>query len=407
MDTQSIQCNLGDLSIGHPSLEPFIFTETAFPLLDYNSTALGEAIDFSSPFVFDDVCPEIAPTPSEPASVSVKAKYNSPRAKKAASKKAKENPLEKIQKHPELLAKSREMGRWSDFFSGKASEERLSKVYQHAHRSKQVREQEVLDAQKPGNLTPNPKRPCNRFILFRKTYQTLAAAHCKLERHHEISILCGAAWHMESKEVRDMFSYLEKVDKMGHDDTFPTYKFKPLSKSKTTKDKKSNDAQARAVKKASKRLQNATSSSAGLCRASPIPQIPLPASSRVTGQNLGLNYPNNSQNIDLVYCSNPMQPLHGNYQRSPSLNNIYLKSGNLAQGTLGPMMGASTVPTLPFGGVLGFSNALPGCAPMVMNGGYMGASLPLIAQQHDGTVLANPYDDFSFMDDTNWNGIFV
>ncbi|KAJ1333897.1 HMG (high mobility group) box [Microdochium nivale] len=396
---------MGDLSIGHPSLEPFMFTEPAFSLLDYNSSALGETIDFSSPFVFDDVCPEIASTPSEPTSVPEKNKSKSPRAKRAASK-VKETPLEKIQKHPELLKKSLEMGRWSDFFSGKASEERFAKVRQHAHRSSYVRRQELLNAQKPGNPMPSPKRPCNRFILFRKTYQTLAAAHCKLERHQEISILCGAAWHMESKEVREKFESLEEADKIGHNEAFPRYKFNPTAKSKTTEDKKSNDTQARAVKKASKRLQNATNSSAGLCHVSPTSQIPLSAPSRATGQNFGLNCPKPPQNINLVYRSNHMQPLHGNYQGSPGLNNIYLKNGSLAQGTLGPIMGASAAQTLRFGGGLDFPYALPGCAPMTTNGAYMGATFPLIAQ-HDGAILSSSYNDFGFVDDAIWNEIFV
>ncbi|KXJ91976.1 hypothetical protein Micbo1qcDRAFT_224105 [Microdochium bolleyi] len=408
MDMHPIQYDLGDLQISHPSVKPFVLGEPDFALhnssTDVSSSLTAEDFDLN---MLDEVClppqtsyaelPQVAITKTEPASTPRSAPRTKPKstvAKKAPSSKKKENPNEVFRECPELLEKALEMGAWSQFFRGKAVEEAFEKIVQLVNRPAHVRQQEARDNRKPGQLL-TPKRPINRFMLYRKTYQTFVVAHCKLVRHQMISKLCGVAWHLESDDVKAKFMQLQENDSDGLEAAFEGYKFNPAKNG----NKKNQKAKARSVKKASKRLQDATNLSTSVCQTSPVPHMPVtPPTQRPL-----LNYPKSSQNINYVYWSNPMQPLHGSYQGPPALNNFYLKRGNVqhylpnaAQFTMDPMLGSqsamvgfNTPHGLPLGGNMDLSYRLPG-------------AFPLIAQQHDGSVLTSPFNDFGLLDDFNY-----
>lgn len=92
----------------------------------------------------------------------------------------------------------------------------LEEIAKYAERSIQER---LKEAEVAGRV----KRPSNKFLLYRKAYNSSV----KKGDMHAASAIIGQSWAMEGDEVREHFAWLANTDAMLHEAAFPTYQYTP------------------------------------------------------------------------------------------------------------------------------------------------------------------------------------
>ena len=80
------------------------------------------------------------------------------------------------------------------------------------------------------------KRPMNAFMLYRKAYQNVAKTQCAQNNHQHVSKVCGAAWPLEPKHMRDQFDEWARIERSNHQKAHPQYKFTPSKPQKAKRD---------------------------------------------------------------------------------------------------------------------------------------------------------------------------
>src|SRR5947207_4007856 len=74
-------------------------------------------------------------------------------------------------------------------------------------------------------------RPQNSFVIYRRNLQAKMALsntpNSSLERLDKISKIAGNKWKNESKEIKEIFTFIADCAKKVHDHIFPGYVFNP------------------------------------------------------------------------------------------------------------------------------------------------------------------------------------
>ena len=108
----------------------------------------------------------------------------------------------------------------------------LFDIEAHVHRPAAARQAE---AARPSNRRKTPgriPRPPNAFLLYRRTYDTRARAFCErlMRSQQGVSYITGVSWHLEEEEVREKFRALAEVERLGHLEAFPGWRYVPVHK---------------------------------------------------------------------------------------------------------------------------------------------------------------------------------
>ena len=70
-------------------------------------------------------------------------------------------------------------------------------------------------------------RPMNSFMLYRDAYTDRIKAHMKQNNHQNISRIAGSSWQNETRDIRDYYEELARIERDSHANAHPEYKFKP------------------------------------------------------------------------------------------------------------------------------------------------------------------------------------
>ncbi|KAK7699591.1 hypothetical protein SLS64_011545 [Diaporthe eres] len=92
----------------------------------------------------------------------------------------------------------------------------LGEIAKYAQRGVQVR---LKEAEEAGRV----KRPSNKFLLYRKAYNSSV----RREDMRAASAIIGQSWAMEGDELREHFAWLANTDAMLHEAAFPSYQYTP------------------------------------------------------------------------------------------------------------------------------------------------------------------------------------
>ncbi|KAF3012729.1 hypothetical protein E8E15_002273 [Penicillium rubens] len=81
-------------------------------------------------------------------------------------------------------------------------------------------------------------RPRNCFILYKSAYARRIESALRKKDHSAVSAIAGRSWNMETPEVRQKFKVLAHIERQGHAEAHPEYRFTPLKRrrSQVTKD---------------------------------------------------------------------------------------------------------------------------------------------------------------------------
>ncbi|KHN98592.1 High mobility group, superfamily [Metarhizium album ARSEF 1941] len=86
----------------------------------------------------------------------------------------------------------------------------------------------VEERQRKAKEEGKVSRPLNSYMLYRKAFQQIARRVLSNDQQQFASQIVGISWNnYESKDIKDQFKALAKIDNQMHRKAFPTYKYTP------------------------------------------------------------------------------------------------------------------------------------------------------------------------------------
>ncbi|KAJ6125889.1 hypothetical protein N7471_010382 [Penicillium samsonianum] len=83
-------------------------------------------------------------------------------------------------------------------------------------------------------------RPRNCFILYKSAYARRIESVLQKKDHSAVSAIAGRSWNMETPEVRQRYTTLAHIERQGHAEAHPEYRFSPLKRKRSPVAKESS-----------------------------------------------------------------------------------------------------------------------------------------------------------------------